>query len=161
MLLRHLAHLVIASLFTILAALPAAAATNVVHTTIPVNETFTLQLGPEARCLGVPQGTTATAHYTGEIKQTEFVSGPNAGRIHVQERDVFTFTIPSTGAGGSARETVNLIVKRDDAFGYMNVVHMQGTLPNGTPFKVTFHVHVVVQQGDLKVEMTHVSCAQP
>ncbi len=68
MLLRRHAHLFIASLFTIIVALPAAAATNVVHTTIPVNETFTLQLGPEARCLGVPQGTTATAHYTGEIK---------------------------------------------------------------------------------------------
>jgi hypothetical protein len=161
MLLRRHAHLFIASLFTILVALPAAAATNVVHTTIPVNETFTLQLGPEARCLGVPQGTTATAHYTGEIKQTEFVSGPNAGRIHVQERDVFTFTIPSTGAGGRARETVHVIVKNDDTVSFMNVVHMQGTLPDGTPFKVTFHVHVVVQQGEVKVDMVKVNCVKP
>ena len=36
---RRLAPLMIASLFTILSALPAAAATNVVHTTIPFNET--------------------------------------------------------------------------------------------------------------------------
>lgn len=155
---RRLAQLVIASLFAILSALPAAAATNVVHTTIPFNDTQTFPLGPEARCFGVPEGTTITGQFTGEVKLTEFVSGPNAGRIHVQGRDVFTVTVPATGARARGREVFNFKAKGDDTFVSMTVVHVQGALPDGTPFKATFHFHTVVQQGDVKVAIAKVNC---
>ncbi len=158
MMFRRLALLLIASLFTILSTLPAAAATNVVHTTIPIDETFTFPLGPEAQCFGVAPGTNITVRQTGQVKLTEFVSGPNAGRIHVQGRASDTFTVPSTGASGSAREIFNFKARGDDTFVAMSVVHAQGTLPDGTPFKATFHFHTVVQQGDVKVDIAKVNC---
>jgi hypothetical protein len=158
MMFRRLAPLVIASLFTILSALPAAAATNVVHTTIPFNETQTFPLGPEARCFGVAPGTTLTGQFTGEVTLTEFVSGPNAGRVHVRGGDVFTVTVPSTSARATGRERFNFKARDDDTFVSMGVVHVQGTLPDGTSFKATFHFHTVVQQGDVKVDIGKVNC---
>jgi len=158
MMFRRLAPLVIASLFAILSTLPAAAATNVVHTTMPINETLTFPLGPEAACFGVRSGTNITVHFTGEVKLTEFVSGPNAGRIHVRGRDSFSFTVPSTGTSGRGGEIFNFKARGDDTFVSMTVVHVQGTLPDGTPFKATFHFHTVVKQGDVKVDIAKVNC---
>ncbi len=161
MMFRRLAPLVIASLFAILSALPAAAATNVVRTTIPIDETSTFPLGPEARCFGVAQGTNITVHFSGTVTLTEFVSGPQAGRMHVRGRDTVTFTVPSTGTSGRGREIFNFNAKTEDTFVGMSVVHVQGTLPDGTAFKAVFHFHTVVKHGDVKVDMVKVNCVKP
>jgi len=158
---RRLALLVFASLLAILATLPAAAASNVVRTTIPFDETFTFPLGPEALCFGATQGTNITVHAIGTFTLTEFVSGPQAGRMHVRGRDTVTFTVPSTGTSGRGREIFNFKAKSEDTFVSMAVVHVQGTLPNGTTFKAVFHFHTVVKQGDVKVDMVKVNCVKP
>jgi hypothetical protein len=161
MMFRRLAPLVIASLLAILATLPAAAATNVVRTTIPIDETSTFPLGPESRCFGVPEGTNITVHFTGEVTLTEFVSGPQAGRMHVRGRDSVTFTVPSTGTTGRGGEIFNFKSKGEDTVVGMSVVHVQGTLPDGIPFKAVFHFHTVIKQGDVKVDMGKVNCVKP
>lgn len=158
---RRLALLVFASLLAILTTLPAAAASNVVRTTIPFDETTTFPLGPEAPCFGAAQGTNITVHATGTVTLTEFVSGPNAGRMHVRGRDSVTFTVPSTGTTGRGREMFNFKAKSEDTVVGTAVIHVQGTLPDGTAFKAVFHFHTVIKQGDVKVDMVKVNCVKP
>jgi hypothetical protein len=158
---RRLALLVFASLLAMLAPPPAAAAANVVRTTIPFDETTTFALGPEARCFGAAQGTNITVHATGTVTLTEFVSGPQAGRMHVRGRDTVTFTVPSTGTTGRGVEIFNFNAKSEDTVVGMSVVHVQGTLPDGTAFKAVFHFHTVVKHGDVKVDMVKVNCVKP
>ncbi len=155
---RRLVHFLIASLLGILSALPVTAAGNVVHTTIPSNETFTFPLGPEARCFGVPEGTNITVHFIGEVKQTEFVSGPNVGRTHHVGKATITFTVPSTGARGTGRILFNDQAKDADTFRHILVVHINGTRGDGTAFKANFHVQMVVKNGEAKVDIYKVSC---
>lgn len=155
---RRLAHLLIASLLAMLAVLPAAAAKNVVHTTISIDETVTFPLGPEALCFGVPEGTGITVHFTGEVKLTQFVSGPNAGRVHVKGKESFTFSVPSTGASGSGHLVFNFKDMGDGSSVAMNVVHVSGTLPDGTPYRATFHFHTVVKDGEVKVDIAKTNC---
>ena len=158
MLSRRLAHLLIASLLAILAVLPASAAKNVEHTTLPIDFTVTFPLGPEAQCFGVPEGTDLTVHFTGEVKLTEFVSGPNAGRIHVRGQESFTFTVPSTGTSGSGHLTFNFKEKGDGSFVDKTVVHVNVTLPDGTRYNATFHFHTVVKDGEVKVDIAKTNC---
>ncbi|CAA9387169.1 MAG: hypothetical protein AVDCRST_MAG93-9524 [uncultured Chloroflexia bacterium] len=154
---RRLAHLLIASLLAMLAVLPAAAAKNVVHTTIPIDQMVTFPLGPEAQCFGVPEGTGINVHFTGELKLTFFVSGPNDGRVHERAKLAFTFTVPSTGASGSGSNKFNNKFG-DGSFVSMNVVHVSGTLPDGTSYRATFHFHTVVKDGEVKVDIAKTNC---
>lgn len=139
-------------------AVPVAAADNIVRTTIPVDETRTFPLGPEAACFGVPEGTAITVRFTGEIIQTEFVSGPNAGRIQVRGKESFTFTVPATGTRGSGSQVFNFKAKDDGSFVSMNVVHVNGMLPDGTAFRATFHFHTVVKNAQVKNDIIRLNC---
>ncbi len=130
------------------------------HSTIPVDETRSFPTGPEAECFGVPEGTLVTLHYSGEVKHTEFVSGPNAGRVHEVGQLSFTLTVPSTSTTGSGRDSFNFKAE-GGRFVASDRVHVVGTLPDGTAFKATFHSHIAVQDGEVKVDITKVNCVKP
>lgn len=134
------------------------AARNVEHRTVDFDQTFTFPLGPEAECFGVPEGTLVTVDFTGEIKETVFVAGPNAGRMQAHDRISVTFIIPSTGTRGIGREIFNFKGKDDDTVVASNVVHVEGTLADGTAFKAMFHGHFTMRDGEVTREIFKVNC---
>src|SRR5438128_2188348 len=62
---------------------PTFAAENIVQSTQPYTDTFTIPIGPEAACFGFT-GIVAGSE-TGVDRITEFVGGPNAGKFRVEE----------------------------------------------------------------------------
>jgi len=144
----------------VMVAAPAAsAAGNVVQMTIPVQAVETVDLGPEAACLGLNPGDDLTIAYWGQLHLTQFVGGPNAGRIHVRGQVEGTFA--GDGVAGTFREHLNFKADSTGDGVFTLVIHASGSLADGTPIKFVFHVHEVVRDGEVRVEKLQVNCIKP
>ena len=155
---RRLFSLLAVALLTLVAVVPAAAADRVVHRTEEINLSFTFPAGPEAECFGRAEMITIT--FTGVVRTTEFVSGPNAGTFHERGRVAGTFrafTGDTTLVTGTFKQNFNFKIHRGDE--RVNfVVHGTGTTPDGEQVKFQFHGHFTMRDGEITREIFKVNC---
>jgi len=156
---RKLPIVLVASILLFAFTIPAFAGNNVVHSTVTDEFTQTFPLGAEAECFGVEPGTLVTAEITPDLKVTEFVDGPQAGRLHIRGQFTGDQTIHADGGviTGSFVNHQNVITTSDDTV-FKRVVKISSTALDGSEIKVLVHVHTIVQDGDVKLEIAKFNC---
>ena len=156
---RKLPLVLVASILLFTLTIPAFAGNNVVHRTITDEFTQTFPIGPEAECFGVEQGTPITAEIKSDLKVTEFVDGPQAGRLHIRGQFTGEQTIDADGGEitGSFVNYQNVITTSDDTV-FKRVVKISSTALDGSEIEVLVHVHTIVQDGDVKLEIAKFNC---
>lgn len=154
---RKLLPFLAASVLLLTFTVPAFAGNNVVHSTIADEFTETFPVGPDAECFGVEPGTLVTAEITSDLKVTTFVDGPQAGRVHVRGEFSGTMHIHGTEITGSFVNQFNEHTTSDDRV-FKRVVKISATASDGSEIEILLHNHVVMQNGDVKVEFAKANC---
>jgi hypothetical protein len=156
----------------VLVATPGFAHEHIVRTTIPHDETYILPVGPLTPCVGY--SGTVTLMQNGVFHITEFVSGPQAGRVLLREEIAGTLTIEPSGptmgpaySGAFAGhytaqfegglEAVEQGPPRVGSF----TTHITATGADGSALKLLMHGLIVMKDGEVKNQFFKVHCIKP
>jgi len=126
------------------------AAENIVQSTQPYTDTFTIPIGPESACFGFT-GIVAGIE-TGVDRITEFVGGSNAGKFRVMEEFSGTGTgfpddPPLTSFTGSYRGHSEFQGDDNGNFKLTRNARVVNTLADGSTVTFILHFRILVKDG--------------
>lgn len=157
---------IVAILAAILVSAPGVmAAKNVAHYQLVFSEESLMELSDEgAECAGYSGTISEERNY--DIRVTEFVDGPNSGRVHLSGFVTGPFTVaphdPDDGPvyTGTISEKITFSgMSFDDPLVVSFIVRGTATGSDGSVLKLLYHGHGVYNQGgEVKIEFDKFTC---